>query len=126
MSQGCGRRQIVAAAGVAALMGLGSGLADAQQAAFARIAVSEKSAVYVRIQSGELRAAMSAEGLQTAEPLRMSAGLHPRNRFPRIHAARSGRSAPRRHCADQGKSEVDAHLDARGGRGGLASVLRHD
>ena len=44
MSQGCGRRQIVAAAGVAALMGLGSGLADAQQAAFARIAVSERRA----------------------------------------------------------------------------------
>lgn len=121
-----GARRIVAAAGVAALMGFGAGLADAQQAAFARIAVSEKSVVYVRIQGGELRAAMSAEGLQNAEPVRMRAGLHSRDRVPRIHAARPGRSAPRRFRADQGKLELEAHLDARGRRGGLAGFLRND
>ena len=77
-----GARRIVAAAGVAALMGFGAGLADAQQAAFARIAVSEKSVVYVRIQGGELRAAMSAEGLQNAEPVRMRAGATREIEFP--------------------------------------------
>jgi hypothetical protein len=72
MSRTCGKRWVVAAAGVAALAWLGAGRTDAQQAAFARITVSEKSVVYIRIQGGELRAAMSAEGLQTAAPVKMS------------------------------------------------------
>jgi hypothetical protein len=67
-----GKRLIAATAAAAALIGFAAGPAAAQQAAFARIAVSDKSAVYVRIQGGELRTAMSAEGLQTAAPVKMT------------------------------------------------------
>jgi hypothetical protein len=74
MLRTCGKRLIVAMAGVAALMGIAGRPAAAQLAAYARIAVSEKSVVYVRIQGGELRAAMSVEGLQTAAPVKMSTG----------------------------------------------------
>jgi hypothetical protein len=82
MSRTCGKRWVVAAAVAAALAWLGAGRADAQQAAFARITVSEKSVVYIRIQGGELRAAMSAEGLQTAAPVKMSAGSTREIAFP--------------------------------------------
>jgi hypothetical protein len=71
MWRSCGRRLIVAAAAVAALMALGARSAGAQQAAFLRIILSEKSVVYVCIQGGELRAAMSPEGLQAAAPVKM-------------------------------------------------------
>ena len=82
MLRTCGKRLILAAAGITALMGLGAGVAAAQQAAFVRIAVSEKSVVYVRIQGGELRAAMSAEGLQTAAPIKMRASSTRMIQFP--------------------------------------------
>jgi hypothetical protein len=67
----CGKKLRVAMAGVAALAWLGAGLAVAQtpqKPAFARIALSKKSAVYIQIEGNELRAAMSVEGLQTATP----------------------------------------------------------
>ncbi|MGD1000893.1 MAG: hypothetical protein ABSA67_09375 [Candidatus Brocadiia bacterium] len=73
MLRSCGKRLIVAVAGVAALMWVGAGCTSAQVSqgpAFARLALSEKSAVCIRIQGGEVRAAMSAEGLQTAEPVK--------------------------------------------------------
>jgi hypothetical protein len=62
-----------AAAGIAALVLIAAGCTSeqvAQTPASARIAVSEKSVVYVQIQGGEVRAAMSAEGLQSAAPVK--------------------------------------------------------
>jgi hypothetical protein len=73
---------MVAMACFAALAWLGAGQAAAQAPAFARIAVSEKSVVYVRIQGGELRAAMSVEGLQTAAPVKMCASSTREIAFP--------------------------------------------
>ncbi len=72
MSRSCRRTRSVAVAGIAALFLIGAGRTSAQISqgtAFARLAVSEKSVVYVQIQGGEVRAAMSVEGLQTAEPV---------------------------------------------------------
>jgi hypothetical protein len=63
-------------AGAMALAWLWAGTSSAQTSqkpAFARLAVSENSVVYIQIEGGELRAAMSAEGLQTAAPVRMTA-----------------------------------------------------
>jgi hypothetical protein len=57
-------------------------LAAAQQPVFARIIVSEKSVVYLEIQAGELRAAMSVEGLQTATPVKMRASSARLIEFP--------------------------------------------
>ena len=50
--------------------------------AFARIAVSEKSAVYIQIQGDQLRAAMSVEGLQAAAPVKMRERHEPRFTLP--------------------------------------------
>jgi hypothetical protein len=82
MLRACGKRRIVATACFAALAWLGGGRAAAQAPAFARIAVSEKSVVYVQIQRGELRAAMSAQGLQTAAPVKMHWSSTSLIRFP--------------------------------------------
>ncbi len=78
MLRTCGKGLIVAAGvaslGVAALVLIYAGCEDvptSQNApVFARIAVSGKSVVYIQIQSGELRAATSVEGLQTAAPVK--------------------------------------------------------
>ncbi len=73
MLRACGKRRMLAAAGVAALVLIGAGCTSeqvSQTPASARIAVSEKSVVYVQIQGGEVRAAMSLEGLRSAAPVR--------------------------------------------------------
>jgi len=75
MSLACVKKLIIATAGVAAPLWLAAGCAEIptwqKTPAFARIAVSEKSIVYVQILNGELRAAMSVDGLQTATPVRV-------------------------------------------------------
>jgi hypothetical protein len=75
MLRSCGKRLMVAMAGVVALMWIWAGLADAQTSqrtpVFARIVVSEQSVVYIRIQGDELRAATSVEGLQIATPVKL-------------------------------------------------------
>ena len=73
MLRTCGKGMMVAVAGVAALVLVGAGCTieqTSQTPAFARIAVSEKSVVYVQIQGDELRAATSAAELQTAAPVK--------------------------------------------------------
>jgi len=66
MLRTCGKRLMVAdggrrGAGVA--RGRAGRCATSQKAAFARIAVSEKSVVYIQIQGNELRAAIERRGI---------------------------------------------------------------
>jgi hypothetical protein len=66
--------QSVAMAGIVALALAAVARADetsGQSAAYLRIAVSEKSFVYLQAQGLELRAATSVAGLQSAEPMKM-------------------------------------------------------
>jgi hypothetical protein len=66
--------QSIAMAGLAALALAAAAPADGpsgQNAAYLRIAVSEKSVVYLQVQGLELRAATSVAGLQSAEPMKM-------------------------------------------------------
>ncbi|MGD0999592.1 MAG: hypothetical protein ABSA67_02730 [Candidatus Brocadiia bacterium] len=61
---------IVAVAGILALALIGAGVLDVtQKTGYVRINVSDKSAVWLEFKGAELRAAASAEGLKTAEPV---------------------------------------------------------
>ena len=65
---------IVAIAGIVALTLVGACMVGGNQGpAYVRINVSDKSAVDLEFERGTLRAATSAEGLQTAEPIPMRA-----------------------------------------------------
>jgi hypothetical protein len=81
MLRTCCRKLTVATAGVAALVWLGAVLAVAQTPqktpVFARIAVSEKDAVYIwiQVQGTELRVATTVPGLKTAEPVKALPGV---------------------------------------------------
>jgi hypothetical protein len=67
-----GKRLIVAMAGVAALTLIGAAPGAGQQTpAYVRINVFVKSTVYLEFQGNDLRAAMSVEGLRTAQPAKM-------------------------------------------------------
>ncbi len=66
--------QSIALAAIVALALAAAALAEEQpgaKAACLRIIVSEKSVIYLQVQGLELRAAMSVEGLQSAEPMKM-------------------------------------------------------
>ena len=74
MSVGGCKAQSIAMAGIVALALVAAAPADeqlGQKSAYLRITVSEKSVVYLQAQGLELRAAMSVEGLQSAEPMKM-------------------------------------------------------
>jgi hypothetical protein len=72
MSRTCGKRLMIAMACASTLIWLASGIAAAQtsqKAAFARVVVSGWNVVYIQIQDGEMRTAMTVHGLQSAEPV---------------------------------------------------------
>ena len=65
---------IVAIAGILALALIGAGVLDVtQKTGYVRINVSDKSAIWLEFKGTELRAAASAEGLKTAEPVALRA-----------------------------------------------------
>jgi hypothetical protein len=78
MSRSGRRAWFVAMAGVAALTliwACGAPVRTSQKTPlFARIVLSEKSVVYLQVQTLELRAAMSVEGLRAAAPVKLRLG----------------------------------------------------
>ena len=95
---------IVAVAGIMALALAVAGLFSGKQGAgYVRINVSEESAVWLEFDGAALRAAASAEGLKTAEPVPLRALNFQNVAVRRIHAADSRRPASRRHQRRQGE-----------------------
>jgi hypothetical protein len=65
---------IVAIVGILALALIGAGVLDVtQKAGYVRINVSDQSAIWLEFKGAELRAAASAEGLKTVDPVALRA-----------------------------------------------------